>query len=68
TVTNIVTQDNLNRDVTVGALISTEPVRDVITGLTDTITAATRVFSFPDNTGLDFDFDLGDIGKKIRIT
>lgn len=68
TVTEIVTQDNFNRDVTVGALISTEPVRAVVTGVSDTITAATRVLAFPDNTGIDFDFLSEDVGKKIRIT
>ena len=68
TVTEILTEDNQTSDVTTGALISTEPVRDIIASASDTITAATRVLVFPDNTGLDYDFLTTDVGRKIRIT
>lgn len=68
TVTGIVTQDNFVKDVTTGALVSTVPIRSIVTGASDTITSATRVFVFPDNTGVDFNFLSEDIGKKIRVT
>lgn len=68
TVTSITSRDDFILDVTPNALICTEPIRDVITGLSDTITAATRRFVFPDNTGIDSGFATTDVGKKILIS
>ena len=67
TVTEIETSESLVKNVSSNGLISTEPIRAIVTSLSDTITAATRTFVFPDNIGLDFAFTTDDVGKKILV-